>query len=163
MAALLVTAVPAAATAAPSSPLYPARGALEDARWEVTPQQDRTGLEADLASAYLWQARTSAARHDAGGYDAAMQRFFKWAGRLKADVARASPDQRSMARDSVEADRSLVSPLANAGPDSGQARRAQSVIDEVQAESEGGSGHHDGGRAPGPGSQGQQQDGHDGS
>ncbi len=160
---LVVTALPAAATADPSSPLYPARGALEDARWEVTPQDDRTGLEADLASAYIWQARTSAARHDAGGYDAAMQRFFKWASRLKADVARASPDKRSIARDSVQADRSLLSPLTSAGPDSGQARRAESVIDEVQAESEGGGGRHDSGHAPGSGSQVQQPDGRDGS
>ena len=163
IALLLLTAVPVAASADPRSPLFPMRGVLEDARWGVTPQQDRTGLEADLASTYLWQARTSAGRHDSGSYNAAMERFFKWAGRLKTDVARASPDQRSIARDSIETDRSLVSPLTSAGPDPKQARRAESVIDEVQVESEGGGGQHDGGHGAGSGTRGQQSNGHDGS
>src|SRR5262249_14509746 len=75
----LSSALPAGASTGPNSVLYPVRGIEEDARWRLTPDPDRVPLEADLASAYLWQARTSAARHDSKSYQAAMERFFMWA------------------------------------------------------------------------------------
>lgn len=147
---LLLTALPAAAGAGPNSVLFPVRGVEEDVRWQLTPQPDRVELEAELASAYLWQARTSAARHDSGSYQAAMQHFFTWAGRLQTDIGKASPAQRSSARESLSADLSLVSPLTTSGPDPAEARRAQSIIGEVQTESEEGDGQHRGGLlAPG--------------
>jgi hypothetical protein len=121
----LVTALPAAASAEPRSALYPVRGVEEDARWRLTPEPDRAALEFDLASAYLWQARTSAARHDGPSYDASMQRFFTWAGRLETDIGSAPAAQRSITRESVGADRSLVGPLTTSGPDPAQARRAR--------------------------------------
>ncbi|HEY4026870.1 MAG TPA: hypothetical protein VGO86_10615 [Candidatus Dormibacteraeota bacterium] len=167
---LLATALPAAASTDPRSVLYPVRGVEEDVRWRLTPEQDRATLEADLVSAYLWQARTSAARHDSDGYHAAMQRFFTWAGRLQADITRAHPAQRSSARDAVRADGPLASALSSSGPDPAEARRAQSIIDDVQTESEGGDGQHGGGQqrgsgppvrqtAPPAGSPGSQQEG----
>src|SRR6266700_1618618 len=153
---LLATALPAAASTGPDSVLFPVRGLEEDVRWQLTPEPDRAALEADLVSAYLWQARTSAARHDGDGYQAAMQRFFKWADRLKTDIHRAPPAQRLSAREAVSADRSLVTPLTTSGPDPVQAHRAESVIGDVEAESEAGDGQRDGGQQRGPGSQGQQ-------
>lgn len=143
---LLVTALPAAASAGPDSVLYPVRGAEENVRWRLTPQSERAGLETELVSSYLWQARTSAARHDDRGYDAAMARFFTWADRLRTDIHSASPDQRSTSRSTLTADRSLVTPLTTSGPDPAQALRAQSMMDDVQAESEAGD---DGHRGPG--------------
>jgi hypothetical protein len=136
---LLISTLPVAAGSGPASALYPVRGLEEDVRWQLTPEPDRAALEADLASAYLWQARTAAAQHDGGAYQAAMQRFFTWAGRLHADMAKAPPSQRSTARDSVSADLSLVSPLTNSGPDPAAARKAQSIMKDM--ESEGGGGH----------------------
>ena len=152
---LLATALPAAASTGPSSALFPVRGVEEDVRWRLTPEQDRATLEADLASTYLWQARTSAARHDDRGYRAAMQRFFTWAGRLQADIRSAPPAQRSTARDVVSADMSVASPLATSGPDPAEGRRAESIIGEVEAESDRGEGQHNGGRQPDPGAPGQ--------
>lgn len=147
---LLATALPAAASAGPDSALYPVRGVEENVRWRLTPRADRAALETELVSAYLWQARTSAARHDDRGYDAAMQRFFLWAGRLRGDIRSASAEQRSTSRSAITADRSLVSPLTTSGPDPAQAQRAQSMMDDVQAESEAGD---DGHRGPGGGGQ----------
>jgi hypothetical protein len=147
---LLLTALPAAASTGPNSVLFPVRGVEEDVRWQLTPEPDRAALEADLASAYLWQARTSAARHDRGSYRAAMQRFFTWAGRLQTDIRKAPPTQRSSVRESVSADLSLVSPLTTSGPDPAEARRAQSIIGDVQAESEEGDGQHRGGQQSAP-------------
>jgi hypothetical protein len=151
---LLLTALSAAASTGPKSVLFPVRGVEEDVRWQLTPEPDRAALEAELASAYLWQARTSAARHDSGSYQAAMQRFFTWAGRLQTDIRKAPPAQRSSVRESVSADLSLVSPLTTSGPDTAEARRAQSIIDDVQTESEE-DGQHRGGQL-GSGSRGQQ-------
>lgn len=131
---LLLAAVPAAASTDPHSVLFPVRGAEEEVRWQLTPEPDRAELEADLASAYLWQARTSAARHDSPSYEAAMQRFFLWAGRLQTDLRRAAPGQRSRARDSVSVGLSLVSPLTASGPDPAAACRARSIIDDVESD-----------------------------
>jgi hypothetical protein len=126
------------------------RGLEEDLRWRLTPEPDRAAMETDLVSVYIWQARTSAARHDGKGYDASMQRFFLWADRLKTDIGKAPPDQRSTSRSAIGADRSLVSSFSNSGPDQAQTRRAQSIIDDVQAESEaGGDGHHGSGNGGG--------------
>ena len=133
---LLLTALPAAANTDPNSLLFPVRGVEEDARWQLTPEPDRAALEAELASAYLWQARTSAVRHDRAGYQAAMQRFFTWAGRLQTDIRKAPPAQRSAARRSVSADLSLVSTMIASGPDPAAARRAESIIGDVQTESD---------------------------
>src|SRR5262249_58108679 len=99
----LSSALPAAASTGPNSVLYPVRGIEEDARWRLTPDPDRVPLEADLASAYLWQARTSAARHDSKSYQAAMERFFMWAERLRADIGKAPPAKRLSARAVVSA------------------------------------------------------------
>jgi hypothetical protein len=74
------TTLQVAASSGPGSVLYPVRGMEEDARWRVTPEPDKASLEADLATAYLWQARTSASHHDRAGYDEAMHRFFTWVG-----------------------------------------------------------------------------------
>lgn len=145
---LLATALPAAASTGPNSALFPVRGVEEDVRWRLTPEQDRAALEADLASTYLWQARTSAARHDDRGYRAAMRRFFTWADRLQTDIRSAPPAQRSTARDVVGAAMSVVSPLAVSGPDPAEGRRAESLIGEVEAESDRGDGQHEGGRQP---------------
>lgn len=156
VAALLVgitlsSALPAAASTGPNSVLYPVRGLEEDAHWRLTPGPDRASLEADLASAYLWQARTSAARHDSKGYQAAMERFFMWAERLKADIAKAPPAQRSSARAAVSAALPLVSPGATAGQDPLQARRAESIIENVRSEE--GEGEHEGGQHRGSGTE----------
>jgi hypothetical protein len=148
---LLISALPVAGGTGPESALYPVRGLEEDVRWQLTPEPDRAALEADLASAYLWQARTAAARHDAGAYRASMQRFFRWAGRLHTDIAKAPPAQRATARDSVSADLSLVSPLTSSGPDPAAARRAQSMMRDVESE---GSGGHDQENQHGDGGQG---------
>jgi hypothetical protein len=154
VAALLVgitvsSAMPAAASTGPNSVLYPVRGLEEDARWRLTPVPDRASFEADLASAYLWQARTSAARHDSKGYQAAMERFFMWAERLKADIAKAPPDKRSSARAAVSAALPLVSPAATSGQNQSQARKAESIIEDVQSQE--GEGEHDGGQHRGSG------------
>src|SRR5215831_2538003 len=138
------TALPAAAGTAPNSVLFPVRGVEEEARWRLTPEPDRAGLEADLAAAYLWQARVSAAHRDSEGYQAAMRRFFTWAERLKADIAKAPPAQRSSAREAVGAALPLVSPLATRGPDPAQARRAQSIIEDVEQGSQEGDDRQDG-------------------
>lgn len=160
VAALLVgitlsSALPAAASTGPNSVLYPVRGLEEDAHWRLTPGPDRASLEADLASAYLWQARTSAARHDSKGYQAAMERFFMWAERLKADIAKAPPAQRSSARAAVSAALPLVSPGATAGQDPLQARRAESIIENVRSEE--GEGEHEGGQHRGSGTECEQR------
>lgn len=164
------TALPAAASTGPNSVLFPVRGVEEEARWRLTPEPDRAGLEADLAAAYLWQARVSAAHRDGEGYQAAMRRFFTWAERLKADIAKAPPAQRSSAREAVGAALPLVSPLATQGPDPAQALRAQSIIDDVEQESQEGDDRQYGvqqrrpetrGQQPGPdatGSQGRPSD-----
>lgn len=133
---LLLTALPVAASTGPNSVLFPVRGIEEDVRWRLTSEPDRAALDADLASAYLWQARTSAAHHDSGGYQAAMQRFFIWAERLRTDIRKATAAQRSTTREYVSADLSLVSPLTTSGPDPPGARRAQSLIGDVQTESD---------------------------
>ena len=147
VAALLVlSALPSAASTGPDSALYPVRGLEEDVRWQLTPEPDRAAMDADLTSAYLWQARTAAARHDSSGYHAAMQRFFTWAARLQADIGKAPPAQRSSAHDSVSANISLVSPLTTSGPNPAEAQRAQSIMGDVQTESEAGDGQHEGGQ-----------------
>jgi hypothetical protein len=158
---LLVTALPAAASAGPDSVLYPVRGAEENVRWRLTPQSERAGLETELVSSYLWQARTSAARHDDRGYDAAMARFFTWADRLRTDIHSASPDQRSTSRSALTADRSLVTPLTTSGPDPAQALRAQSMMDDVQSEA--GDDGHRGSGGSGSGGGGDDQHGGQGS
>lgn len=163
VAALLVgitlsSALPAAAGTDPNSVLYPVRGLEEDARWRLTTDPDRASLEADLASAYLWQARTSAARHDSKSYQAAMERFFMWAERLKADIAKAPPAQRSSARAAVSAALPLVSPAATAGQDPSQARRAESIIEDVQSQE--GEGERDKGQHRGSGTECEQPDRH---
>lgn len=150
------TALPAAAGTGPHSVLFPVRGVEEEARWKLTPEPDRAGLEADLASGYLWQARVSAARHDSEGYQAVMQRFFTWAERLKADIGKAPPAQRSSAREAVGAALPLVSDLATYGPDPAQARRAQSIISDVEVESQEGDDRQDGGQQRRPEARGQQ-------
>src|SRR5262249_3772439 len=136
--------------------IFPVRGVAEEARWRLTPERDRAGLEADLAAAYLWQARVSAAHRNNEGYQAAMRRFFTWAERLKADIAKAPPAQRSSAREAVGAALALASPLAPNGPDPAQARRAQSIIDDVEQESQEGDDRQDGGRQQHPETRGQQ-------
>ena len=161
VAALLVgltfaTALPAAASTGPTSLLFPVRGVEEEARWKLTPESDRAGLEADLASTYLWQARISAARHDTDSYHAAMQRFFTWAERLKTDIGKAPPARRSSAREAVGAALPLVSHLATYGPDPAQARWAQSIIGDVEVESQEGDDRHDGGQQQRPETRGQQ-------
>jgi hypothetical protein len=135
---LLLSAIPAAAEAGPHSVLYPGRSVEENLRWQLTPEPDRATLEADLASAYLWQARSAAVRHDTRAYQAAMQRFFTWAGRLHADIRKAPPAKRSSARAAVRADMSLVSPLRTSGPDPAQARRAESLIGDVETDGDDG-------------------------
>jgi hypothetical protein len=159
MALALATALPAAATADAGSALFPLRGLEEDARWQVTPATDRAALEASFTSSYLWEARTSAARHDGEGYDASMQRFFTWAGRLKADLGKAPPAQRVTAGRSIGADRALVSSLAAGGLDPAQARRAQAVLDDLEVESGEGDGQHGAGYGQAPEAQGQQSGG----
>ncbi|HKF16475.1 MAG TPA: hypothetical protein VKF14_04670 [Candidatus Dormibacteraeota bacterium] len=149
------TALPAAASTGPNSALFPVRGVEEEARWRLTPEPNRAELDADLAAAYLWQARVSAAHHDGGGYQAAMRRFFTWAERLRADIAKAPPAQRSSARAAVGAALPLVSPLATQGPDPAQARRAQSIIDDLGQESQGDD-RQDGGQHRRPETRGQQ-------
>lgn len=153
---LSATTLPAAASASPNSALFSVRGVEEDFRWRLTPEPDRAALEVDLASGYLWLARTSAARHDTESYRAAMQRFFEWAARLKADIRKAPPAKRSGARDAVKADMSVASSLTASGPDPAQARRAEAIIGDVEAESEQGDGQHDRGHQQGTGAQGQQ-------
>src|SRR5215472_16023928 len=150
------TALPAAASTGPNSALFPVRGVEEEARWRLTPEPNRAELEADLAAAYLWQARVSAAHHDGGGYQAAMRRFFTWAERLRADIAKAPPAQRSSAREAVGAALPLVSPLAAQGPDPAQTRRAQSIIDDVELESQEGDDRQDGAQQRRPETRGQQ-------
>src|SRR5215472_1560505 len=150
------TALPAAAGTGPNSVLFPVRGVEEEARWRLTPEPDRAGLEADLAAAYLWQARVSAAHRDSKGYHAAMVRFFTWAERLKADIAKAPPAQRSSAREAVGAALPLVSPLATQCSAGALARRAQSIIDDVELESQEGDDRQDGGQQRRPETRGQQ-------
>ena len=150
------TALPAAAGTGPNSVLFPVRGVEEEARWRLTPEPDRAGLEADLAATYLWQAGVSAAHRDSHGYQAAMRRFFTWAERLKSDIAKAPPAQRSSAREAVGAALPLVSPLATRGPDPALARRAKSIIDDVELESQEGDDRQDGGQQRRPESRSQQ-------
>src|SRR5262249_21676202 len=150
--------LPAAASTGPNSVLYPVRGIEEDARWRLTPDPDRVPLEADLASAYLWQARTSAARHDSKSYQAAMERFFMWAERLRADIGKAPPAKRLSARAVVSAALPLVSPAGTAGKDAWQARKAESIIEDVQSQE--GEGEHDGGQHRGSGTECEQLDRH---
>ncbi len=145
LALIMGTILPAAASTGPGSALYPVRGAEEEARWQLTPEKDRAAMDAELTATYSWQATSSATHHDQAGYQQAMQRVFTWADRLKADVRRASPSQRSGTRDTVHTAISLVSPLAASGPDPAQAHRAKSLMEEAEVESEGGRGHHDGG------------------
>ncbi len=140
---MLGTALPVAASIGPGSVLYPVRAMEEEAHWRLTPERDRASLEADLTASYLWQARMSAARHDQARYQEAMQRVFIWAERLKADVRKASPAQRPGARETVQTALSLVPPLTTAGPDSQQAYRVQSIMEEVEADSEAGDSQHD--------------------
>jgi len=130
----LGTALPVAASSGPGSALYPVRGLEEETRWRLTPERDRASLEADLTASYLWQARTSAGRHDQAGYQEAMQRVFTWADRLKADVRTASPAQRSGARETVHTALSPVPALTTAGPDPQQAYKVQLILEEVEAE-----------------------------
>ena len=85
-----------------------------------------------------------------------MRRFFTWAERLKADIAKAPPAQRSSAREAVGAALPLVSPLATRGPDPTQARRAQSIIEDVEHESQEGDDRQDGVRQRSHRTRGQQ-------
>ena len=140
---LLVTALPAAANASPDSSLFPVRGLEEEARWNLTPGPHRAGVDADLASAYLWQARLGAGRHDRSAYEASMQRFFKWGKRLKTDIRGAPDSEQSRARASVVAATSLVPGLATSAPDPGEADKALSLLQDVEGESQDG-GHESG-------------------
>lgn len=140
---LLVTALPAAANASPDSSLFALRGIEEEARWNLTPGPHRAEVDADLASAYLWQARLGADRHDRSAYQASMQRFFRWGERLKTDIRSAPDSGQSRARASVVAATSLVPGLATSAPDPGEANRARSLLQEVQGESQDG-GHESG-------------------
>src|SRR5215472_11383169 len=142
---LLVTAFPAAANAGPDSSLFPVRGLEEEARWNLTPRPYRAEVDADLASAYLWQARLGAARHDRPAYEASMQRFFKWGERLKTDIRSAPESEQSRARAAVATATSLVPGLATSAPNPGQAERAGSLLQEVEEESQDGNGALGGG------------------
>jgi hypothetical protein len=153
LATLLVMAtVPVAATAGPDSALYRVRGVEEDARWRLTPESNRPNLEADLALTYLWDARVSASRRDTAGYQASMDRFFEWAGRLRSDVRKAPAAERLQVQQDVSAARSVVASLSASGSDpSSNAERADSVLKDVQGESQEGNGEHQGSQ-PGVGS-----------
>jgi hypothetical protein len=144
-AVMLVATVPVAASAGADSALYKVRGLEEDARWRFTPESDRPNLEADLVLAYLWEARVDASRRDTAGYQASMGRFFQWADRLRSDVRKAPAAERLQVRQDVSAARSLVASLAASGSDpSNSARRADSVLQDVQGESQEGNGEHQG-------------------
>jgi hypothetical protein len=155
---LLGTALPAAATARPNSKLFVVRGWEEDAHWSVTPEPDRALFDAELASAYLWQARMSAGYRERADYEASMARFFKWGAHLKTDIRKAPPSARSRARASAAAAMSLVSGLAASGPDAAEARSAESLLNDVEGESQQGDDHQQG-TGSGGGSQGQGQTG----
>jgi hypothetical protein len=152
----LIATVPVAATAGPDSALYRVRSVEEDARWKLTPESDRPHLEAELALAYLWEARVSASRRDTADYQASMERFFEWADRLKSDVRKAPAAERLQVRQDVSAGRSLVASLAASGSDpSNNAQRADSILQDVQGESQEGNGEHQGSQpGAGPGSNG---------
>jgi hypothetical protein len=153
---MLIATVPVAATAGPDSALFRVRGVEEDARWRLTPESNRPNLEADLALAYLWEARVSAGRRDTAGYQASMERFFEWADRLRSDVRKAPAAERPKVRQDVSAARLLVASLAASGSDaSGNAQRADSILQDVQGESQEGNGEHQGSQpGVGPGSNG---------
>jgi hypothetical protein len=140
---MLATALPAAASAAPASPLFGVRNLEEEARWGVTPERDRARVEAELASAYIREAHTSASRNDRAGYQASMERFFTWGGRLKADVRRASPEDLPGINAAVRAAASTGLPAPQAGSQqSEEVRRAGSLLDDVEGESQQGNGDH---------------------
>jgi hypothetical protein len=152
---LLATALPAAGSAGADSKLFAVRGWEEDAHWSLTPEPDRAELDANLASAYLWQARMSAGHQDRAGYEASMARFFKWGAHLKTDIRMAPAAERSRTRASVATAMSLVSGLAASGSDPAEAQSARSLLDEVEGASQEGDGQHQddpgpGGASPGP-------------
>jgi hypothetical protein len=153
---MLIPTVPVAAAAGPDSALFMVRGVEENAHWRLTPESDRPNLEAELALAYLWEARVSASRRDTVGYRASMERFFEWADRLRSDVRKAPAAERLQIQQDVSTARSLVASLAATGSDpSSNAQRADSVLQDVQGESQEGNGQHQGSQpAVGPGANG---------
>jgi hypothetical protein len=145
IASLGMATAPVAAAAGPGSPLYGVRGVEEDARWRLTPESDRPNLEADLALAYLWDARVSTGRGDTAAYLASIGRFFQWAGRLKSDVRKAPTSRRLEVQQDVRVARSLVESMGATGSDpSSSPQRADSVLKDVQGQSQEGNGEHQG-------------------
>jgi hypothetical protein len=143
VAALAVAfAVPAAASADAGSIFYPLRGAEESAIWAVTPAAERPRLEAELAAGYLWQARSSAGRHDTQAYRAAMDRFFLWGDRLKRDISASAPGELPAIRATVSTASSLLAQPSGSGTDAGRDGQAQQVLNDVQAQD--GNGEHQG-------------------
>lgn len=141
---LMALAVPAAASSGPDSLLFPVRGATDDLRWRATARSDQPRLEADLAAAYLWEARVSASRRDRAGYRAAMERVFIWSDRLKTDVSNSAPADRSQIRATVTAGKSLLPALGASEVDEHQAGQVESVLNNVQGQAEQ-DGEHSGG------------------
>jgi hypothetical protein len=139
---MLATALPAAASAAPASPLFGVRNLEEEARWSVTPDREKARIEAEMASAYIREAQTSASHNDRASYQASMDRFFTWGGRLKADVRKASPDELPGIHATVRAAASTGLPAAQTGQQSEEVRRAGSLLDDVEGESQQGEGDH---------------------
>ena len=133
---LIAATIPAAAAAGPGSILYPVRGLEENARFGLTSTSERPKLEADLASAYLQQAKQSADRNDRSGYQQSMDRFFEWAQRLKADVRNSPKSERGQIRATVTADKTLLPSLAGSQVDQSQAGHADSILTDVEGESQ---------------------------
>jgi hypothetical protein len=144
LALLLAVLLPASASASVDSPLFPLRGIQEDARWTLTPADQRALLESELASSYLWDARIQAGQGDRAGYRSDMERFFLWADRLKADTPRAPKSGRAEVHANVTAAQALLASFAGTSADQSDLQHAGEVLTNVQGESQEGNGEHQG-------------------
>ena len=157
---VVTAALIAAATASSVSPLYPIRGFEEEGRVALTPDRGRAQLEAYFTTAYIFDARLSAARNDSEGYRASMNRVLRWANRLNQDIGSSSRSDRPAILAQVQIARSMVADLKLGGQDQAGEASADAVLAAVQrqSQSQDGNGEHQvqGGES-GPATQGQSE------
>ena len=146
LALVTLLAAPVAAASAPGTTLYPIRGFAEEVRYDTAVRSDRATLATDLATTYLWQARVSAGRDDLAGFHAAMDRFFVWAERARGDLRGTSRSERTQVRSQLAVARSLLGPIFASPVSGSETNRADSVLKNIQNESQEQNGEHqDGG------------------
>lgn len=103
-------------------------------------------MATDLATSYLWQARLDAGRHDPAGFRAANERFFLWGDRARADLHSSPASSKAKVRSLLNVARSLMAPILAAPGSASEGGRADSVLNDIDNQSQEQSGEHqDGG------------------